>query len=331
MRPQVRAYFEETVLPLIARLHPEVLPAMSLRVEGSAGEGLDDRLSDVDATLFLPRDLWQMRGGQLQLALLHALPPLVAHPYGPASSCHQPGSWHAFHHSEISVHPWSELLDGQAEGVLAGQQEVPWERVPMEELLQLQSHPVLVDARGVLARLQEMTAPDRYPHRLWVKSLMDELAGVLGEPHDLEKAVRRARPLEAQMILGALLPRLLRIVFLLNRRYYPWRRRLFDHFHQLPVGPPELLPDLLILQAEGDCSARAAAVARIAQRLGELVLESGMLTPEMLEHLQAARAARAWERPHWREELDRNARRAEAAGYDRLDGWVWQRWGWGDC
>jgi hypothetical protein len=329
VRQDVKAYFEEVVIPLIAREHPEVVSEMSLRVEGSVGEGLHDELSDLDATLFLPKEMWKARGGQLQLTLLHSLEPFIAHPYALYSECAgDPFSWPAFRHSEISVHPWSELLCGQAESVLAGEQEVPWEEVSIEELLQLQVHPILRDAHGVLARLREATAPERYPQQLWIKRLIHELVDLKGEPWDLEKTVRRGRPLEAQMILGAILPRLFRVAFLINKRYYPGRRRFFEFFKELPVGPRELLGEFEILGSHEDWHRKSAAVNRIVRILTEQILESGMLTADMFEFLCDAQSAKAWENPDWRAASDANQRKAREAGYDWLDGWIWGRWGW---
>jgi hypothetical protein len=130
---------------------------MSLRVEGSFGFGLEDELSDVDVTLLLPDKLWKERGGQLQLTLLHKLEPFIApHPssvgaYPSSVLPRDPLVWWDLRHSEIVVHPLSQLLSGKAESVLAGESDVPWEEVAVEELLQLQIHPILRDGRGRLA------------------------------------------------------------------------------------------------------------------------------------------------------------------------------------
>ena len=328
MRQDVHAYFEETVIPLIARKNPEVMSEISIRVEGSVGEGLNDEWSDLDATLFLPDKMWKEYGGQLQLTLLHSLEPFIAHPYGCREGLDDPYSWTTFAHSEISVHPWSELLCGQAESVLAGEKEVPWEKVNIEELCQLQRHPILRDAHGILTRLREATAPDRYPQHLWIKRLIDELVDLIGEPWELEKTVCRGRWLEAQMILGSILPKLFRVAFLINRQYYPWRRRFFEFFKELPVGPRELLGEFEIIRSGEDWHRKSAAVKRIVRILTKQILESGMLTADMLVHLFDAQSEKAWENPDWRQAFDAHCRKAREAGYDGLDGWIWGRWGW---
>jgi hypothetical protein len=326
MKRGFEAYFEEKVLPLIAREHPELVSEMSIRVEGSLGLGLDDELSDLDATLFLPERLWKERGGQLQLTLLHKLEPFLAHPYSGFSR--DPYTWPDFRHSEISVHSWGELLCGQAESVLAGEKDVPWEEVSMEELLQLQIHLPLRDAHGVLTRLRGLTAPDRYPPRLWAKGVLGELVDLAGEPEALEKAVRRNQPLEAHMILGDILPKLFRIAFLTNRQYYSWRRCFPRMLKELPAVPGDLIGEFETVGSDADWSEKSAAISRIVQMLTREILESGMLTADMLTFSFAATSEKAWENPNWFDRVEARGRLAERAGYDWLDGWIWDRWGW---
>lgn len=325
MIPDFEAYFEEQVIPLIAREHPQIIDEMSVMVQGSVGFHINDDLSDLDVELFLPENLWKERGGRLMLTLLSKLEPFVAHPYRGCSL--DPLDWENIGHSEIAVHPLSQLLCGQAEAVLAGE-DLRWEEVPLENLLQVQIHPVLIDAHRRLARLREITAPDRYPERLWVKHLICTLVDLIGEPKELEKAVRRDRPLEAQIIMGEMLPRLFRIVFLINRRYYPWRRCFFRLFKELPVGPKELVPEFDVIGSDADWHEKSQAVHRIVRILSKLILDSGMLTAHTLTFLPHARALEAWDNPHWMDRLEAHGRKAEEAGYDWLDGWVWDRWGW---
>ena len=198
----------------------------------------------------------------------------------------------------------------------------------MENFLQVQIHPVLRDAHGRLARLREITATDRYPEPLWVKHLVCTLVDLIGEPKELENAVRRNRPLEAQIIMGEMLPRLFRVVFLINRRYYPWRHCLLRLFKELPVGPKELLGEFESIGSKKDWHEKSAAVNRVVRILTGLILDSGMLTADMLTFLPHAKALEAWDNPDWMDRLEAGGRKAEAAGYDWLDGWVWDRWGW---
>ena len=328
MKQSFEAYFEGKVIPLIAREHPELVSEMSIRVEGSVGFGMDDELSDLDVTLYLPEKLWKERGGQLQLTLLHKLEPFIAH--HASVFPRDPFVWWNFRHSEICVHPLNALLCGQAESVLAGEREVPWEELAVEELLQLQVHPILRDGHRALARLKELTSPDRYPKRLWVKGLIGELVDLAGELEELEKAVRRNKPLEAQMFLGEVLRMLFRVVFLINRQYHPWRNGFLRMFRELPFGPKELTGEFEIAGSDASCVEKSAAVKRIVHVVTQQILESGMLTADMLKYLLRARDEKAWENPNWLESAETHARQAEEAGYDAWYGWIWERWGWSE-
>lgn len=79
LQKEIRAYFEDSVIPLISLRFADVAAAMSIRVEGSVGLGRNDGLSDMETMVFLPQDLWKAQGGQLQLALIHSLEPFSAH------------------------------------------------------------------------------------------------------------------------------------------------------------------------------------------------------------------------------------------------------------
>ena len=326
MRQDIDAYFEEKVIPLIEREHPELADEMSVRAQGSVGLGIADELSDLDVTLYLPEKLWKERGGQLQLTLLHKLEPFLAHPY--AKRARDPFTWPDYTHSEISVHSWGELLCGQAESVLAGEKDVPWEDVEVEELLELQVHPPLRDAHAVLTRLRELTPPDRYPERLWVKGLIVQLVDLVGEPEAFEKAVCRSKPLEAYMILGDILPKLFRIALLVNRQYYPWRSCFFRMLKELPAAPEELIREFETVGSCADWHEKSAAVKRTVRILTRRILETGMLTADMLTFSIAAKKEKAWDNPDWFEEVEARGRLAQEAGYDWQAGWIWDRWGW---
>ena len=328
MTQDIREYFDTTVIPLIARKHPDVVADMSIRLQGSVGLGLNDELSDMEAMVYLPENLWKARGGQLQLTLIHCLTPFSAQSHRYSECPGDPYSWIRGGHPEINVHPRSELLCGQAEKVFAEKTDVPWEKVSIEELHQLQSYPILRDSGGFLTRLRTRATAERYPAQLWTKRLILELVDLKGEPWDLEKAVRRGRPLEAEMILGTMLPALLRVAFLVNRRYYPWRKYLFPFFKDLPVGPAELLDEFEVLQSVGNWDRKLRTVSRIMGILTEKILGSRLVSSDMLEYLLEAKYGKAWENPNWEEKLELRREKAQEAGYDRMDGWIWGWWGW---
>ena len=54
--------------------------------------------------------------------------------------------------------------------------------------------------------------------------------------------------------------------------------------------------------------------------------------PKSESHKRNSRIAikKAWENPDWRARDEERSDWAARAGYDRLDGWVWGWWGWGE-
>ena len=329
MATDIEAYFEKCVLPLIERTHPEAVSEMSVRIEGSVGLGVDDEYSDLDAMIFLPFDLWSRSGASLQLSLIHSLEPFRTQSKGSSESPGDPFSWPVFGHPEINVHPRNELIHGQAEDVLDGKTEVPWDEMDIEELHQIQSCTILNDSNQFLSRLKAKTAGTKFPKELWTKRLIFELSDLKGEPWDFEKAVLRGRTLEAQMILGTILPAILRIVYLINRRYHPWRKYLVPFFHDLPFGPRELGPEIESLEAATDWDQRITALNIVLRIVTDEILAGDIVSASMLEYLFDAKNGKAWENPDWRADSDKNRRSAELAGYDGADGWIWGWWGKG--
>jgi hypothetical protein len=328
MRDEVRAYLEDAVIPLIARSYPELLSEASIRVEGSAGLGMNDELSDLEVTVYLPDQVWKERGGQLQLALIHSLSRFSLYSLPHCEFPGDPDSWHLYGHPEINVHPRGELLCGAAEAFLTGTGDIPWAKIGMEELFALQHCPIIRDAGRTLEHIREATAPSCFPQQEWAKRLIHELLSLKGETWDLEKAVRRSRPLEAQMILGTMLPALLHVAFLVNRQYYPWRKYLLPYLTELPGAGAEVLAEFTALGSGEHWEAKLAAANSIVRILTRQILDSGMLTADMLEYLFDARNGQAWANPHWRELPDHRRSKAKEAGYDWLDGWIWGWWGW---
>jgi hypothetical protein len=56
-------------MPMIREKYSDIMPEMSFQIEGSVGMGVDDELSDVEAAIWLPDDIWKKRGGYLQIDL----------------------------------------------------------------------------------------------------------------------------------------------------------------------------------------------------------------------------------------------------------------------
>jgi hypothetical protein len=327
MPPDVSRYFADVIFPLLEECFADLLPEAMLVVEGSVGLALHDEWSDLDATIYLNDPLWEERGSQLQLALMHDVPA-----FSPRSEPHcsfpgQPHLWAVTGHPEICVHPFSWLLDHQALAFLGDEREAPWESISIQRLYALQHDLVLRDPQGTLAKLRAASSVERYPEWLWRRQLILRLHGLKGEPWDLEKAAARGKPVEATTILGPLVQALIEVCFLVQRRYYPWRKHLWQALEDL-----EIAADVGSLLAEAatapSWNARADAVNEVVTRLADAAIASGLLTRQVLEHLHFAKSGEAWSNPDWLAEYRRYAPLAQQAGYDEQDGWVWCLWKW---
>lgn len=327
MSADARAYLGGHIIPLIAEKYPRVAGEMCVVVEGSHALGLADGLSDLDAIIYLEDDLWHEEGGQVQLLLWREARPFRA---DAARYCDFPGhpeAWAACGHPEVCVHPVSWLLDGQARTVLDGG-AVPWEEISPEALFKLHSETLaLRDPRGLMAGLCKATRPEHLPDWLWRKRLLLKLADIKGGPGELGLAVERGEPVEASILLGSLLADLLRAGFVTARAYHPYPKRLRWAFEKLPFAE-STLPLIDAIASSPGWQERVHAVQALVACYTDVILDTGALAPEVLEHLYPARDHEAWSNPDWLQQIRAEERRAQDAGCEAGDRWLWSLWDW---
>ena len=319
MTKDVEAYFERTVIPLIAEKHPEVAPEIGIRIGGSFGLGIADELSDLDAHIYLDDLLWKAHGGQLQLTLEHCAPKFAS----------------TVGHPEICVFPMSWLLGGHYQEFLESTEDAPWEKVSIENLHEIHENLVLRDPHLIFARLREATAPERFPGWLWGKLLISKLARlVIEDLCELRSAVKRGHMLESQVLLACVLEDLLHIGFILNRTYWPWRTHLRWAFEKLPSVARIALPHLDVATSSHDWDGRLAAIQSVMDLYTKHIRDNGLLpqidlsAPKLTEELSFAQRLEAWSNPNWRDRILRCREMAVREGYDADDFWVWSLWRW---
>jgi hypothetical protein len=314
MSGDVAAYFEETVIPLLTEKHPDVAPEMSVLIRGSFGLGIADEFSDLDAIIYLEDELWKAHGGHVQLTLEREAPRFTPYNRG---------------HCEICVYPFSWLLHGRGKEFSETGSDPPWEKATIEELYELQQNLVLRDPHGLFRRLREATAPERFPAWLWKKRLITLLSQL--DADDLveyRQTVRRGRRLEGVTLLGLIVQCLLRLGFIINRRYYPWRTRLSWAFQKLPPPAPQVLPHIEATTSSCDARETLASIEAVRDIYREHIREKGILPPPVLDDLAWAERLHAWSDPHWRDWVIRCQEKARQAGYDPRHSWIWSLWGW---
>ena len=313
----IRTYIEGTIVPLIAERHPEVAPQMSILIGGSFGLGIADELSDLDANIYLDDPLWKSHGNQLQLTLQHC-PPKFACTVG---------------HPEICVCPMSGLLSGHHKEFLEATADLPWEKVGIEDLYEIQENLLLRDPHSILRTLREATAPKRFPDWLWRKLLISKLGRlIVDDLGELRSTISRRRILEAHLILACVLEDLMHIGFILNRAYWPWRTHLRWAFEKLPSLASRALLHLHVATSRNHWDERLAAVEAVKDLYVEHIRDSKVL-PEidlsaasLTEELTWAQRLEAWSNPNWREWIAKCRAMAAREGHDPDDFWVWSLW-----
>ncbi|TET44753.1 DUF4037 domain-containing protein [candidate division TA06 bacterium] len=312
MQKDIKDYFEQTITPLIAEKYPKLASEMSILIPGSYGLGIADEFSDLDAVIYLDDPLWQTHGGQLQLMLEHC----------PHSFAKTVG------HPEICVHPSWWLLNGHYKEFLENKADLPWEKVSIEDLYELQENLVLRDPHNIFDRLRHATAPERFPDWLWKKLLILGLKKLDDDLVEYQQVVRRHRMLESHTMLARVLEDLLHLGFILNKRYYPWQIHLQWAFGKLPVLASRVLLDLEIVISSPDWDKKLVSIRAIRDIYEEYIRQKKVLTPEILKDLLWAVRAEAWSNPHWYDRVTKCRQKAKEAGYDSSYGWVWSLWGW---
>ena len=320
MPRDVKAYFDDTVIPTITAEHPDLSSQVSIIVLGSVGLGIDDDLSDLEVAVYLDDALWHKRGGQLQLTL---------------NRCLQDTCPYKTNGSVLCVRPLSWLLDGHAREFLDGCGASPWGDVTVEDLFTVQNNLLVWDPRNLLRGLRKATASERMPDSLWRKRLTLTLKKLIWDDLDeLRSCVKRGRTAEAYILFGTVLESLFHTAFLIGRRYYPWRTHLRWAFEQLPSPAPEVLPHINAALASPDWDEKIAAIEHIVsiyrKHISEATIlpEIDILSSGLGDELVWAERLKAWDEPNWRDWIVRCKEMAVSDGHPDREFWVWSLWGW---
>ena len=329
----IRRFLEQEAIPLIEAHLPDVASAMSVYVQDYT-TGTGDLPHHPDANVYLEDRLWASKGGHVQLLLETSLD-TWKEAEGIDGTRHCVGVW---------VHPlsWLGELRRFAETRAEAPAELPWEEIAIERLYEVQHAPVLRDPGGLFAHLKDATRPELYPSWLWDKRLIVGLHELMENLHDAQRALREGRGIESSMMLATAIPDVLRLGFLVHRRYYPDHPHLRWAFEQLPAPAEAVLLHVDAAASTGDpaegltalAAARDLYVAHVAESdlLPTLNLKSpsmglGHLDPweELHQELLWACRCEAWSNPKWRGWIDRCQKQARQDGHAR-HWWIWSLW-----
>ncbi len=260
-------YFNNIIMPFIREKHPDIMDEMSLIVVGSVGLGIDDELSDVEAIIYLPDEIWK-QNGMLQIDLDKCL--LETNLWQQSGSI-------------ICVHPLSWMLDGQCEKILSSG-DIPWSKIQIESqngLFVIQNQPILYDPKGRLKKLREMTTPGKMPEIVWKKILLDKIKAFVSDGmHETKRCADRKHFADAYIPLGDAVKALFEIGFVVCHRYYPYRKHLSWAFNRLPSPISELCLNFNMLSAAADWQERLRIMETIFNFYRDYIKANNLL-PEL--------------------------------------------------
>jgi hypothetical protein len=112
---------------------------------------------------------------------------------------------------------------------------VDWMLMPQEQLLEITSGEVYRDDLGELAQLRTTLA--WYPHDVWILLMAAQWKRIAQEEPFVARCGEACDELGSRIVCGRLVRDLVRLCFLIERRYAPYSKWLGTAFSRLSCGP----------------------------------------------------------------------------------------------
>ncbi|MCL2772912.1 MAG: DUF4037 domain-containing protein, partial [Oscillospiraceae bacterium] len=259
-------YFNNIIMPSIREKYSDIMPEMTFYIHGSVGLGIDDELSDVEAIIHLPDDLWKKRGGYLQIDLDKLL--LETNLWSQPCSI-------------ICVHPLSWMINGDVEKIISGEADIPWSELSFETLFNMQNDPIWHDPKDRYVKLRRMTAPENMPEIMWKKALLEKIRTFVSDGmQEIHRCIDRKHYLDAYIPFGDAVKALLEIGFMVCRQYYPYRKHLSWAFNRLPSPISDLKPSFDLLSVAENWQERISIMETIYNFYRDYIISNSLL-PEL--------------------------------------------------
>jgi len=332
-REDIAGSIEKDVIPLIEKHFPQVASEMVVSVKDYT-TGTTDLPHHRNVMIYLEDRLWSAEGGKVQLLLETSLD-VWPETEGVDGTRHCVGVW---------VHPlsWLRELQSFLQTRAEAGTDLPWEHIPMERFYDLQNTPVIRDPKGIFAHLKEATRAELYPGWLWDKHLISGLLELFQDLRNCQRALASGRSEEANIMAAGIIPQVLRLGFIIHRRYYPDHPHLRWAFEQLPAPAGEVLEQVDAAVASGDAGRRIAALQQARDICVDYVSQSNLLptvelsSPDMglgdlgaweqlHQELLWAERCEAWSNPKWRDWIIRSQAQAAEDGHPH-HWWIWSLW-----
>lgn len=238
-------FFEEAVQPALAGRFPRLVYGAALVGWGSEVLGYDDAWSRDHGwgpgfQLFLSAADLKGMGSRIKAELSLKLPGRFA---GFSTHFSKPDRWgirYAETHRRGPVRHRIELVEPRAYfkaylGCDPGRMsERQWLACPQQKLLTCVSGRVFRDDHGRLKSLR--SALSYFPHPVWVYLLRAQWFRIGQEEAYVERLLHAGDRLGARLVLGRLCQDLIRLSFLIERRYWPYQKWLARAFSELTLG-----------------------------------------------------------------------------------------------
>jgi hypothetical protein len=242
-----RAYYEEAVRPILEDLTPNLAYSAALIGYGSDVLGYDTAISTDHEwgprlLLFLAEFDYSARTEEISARLGAALPSIFRG-YSTNFTAHNaegvrlmesaiPGA--VRHH--IDIHTVRGFMAREV-GIAADEplSDVDWLLMPQQRLLGITSGAVFHDGLHELVPLREKLA--YYPREVWTYLMAAQWARISEEEAFVGRCGDLGDDLGSQVVAARLVRDLMRLCFLMERRYAPYSKWLGTAFSRLDCGP----------------------------------------------------------------------------------------------
>ena len=228
-----REFYSQAIRPLVEERFPGLAYSAGLFGSGSEVLGYDDRVStDHDwrprVFIFLSEADFEANGNDLERVLLQGIPP-VFQGYGtqPGTNAEDPRnhfvfSVHRYFEQYLGVNPYQEIA------------AVDWLLLAEQRLLSVTSGRIFHDPRGELQLVQERLR--YFPDEIWRYLLACQWHRISQEEAFVSRAGDVGDELGSRLIASRLTRELMRLCFLIERRYAPYSKWFGTAFSQLPCA-----------------------------------------------------------------------------------------------
>ncbi|HEY4940785.1 MAG TPA: DUF4037 domain-containing protein [Rhizomicrobium sp.] len=265
-----RAFYEQAIAPILHRHFPRLPYAAGLIGYGSEVLGYDSARSQDHhwgprVLLFLRDADLAERKPEIAACLSHNLPVSfegfstnfgspdgigvrlpVAIPSGPVDHMVEIYSVSGFAQWRLGIEP-SEPISNRR-----------WLTLPQQRLLETTSGEIFHDGIGEITRLRQRLA--YFPDDVWRYMLSCQWQKIAQEESFVGRAHEAGDALGSRLIAARLVREMMRLGFLMERRYWPYSKWFGTAFARLAIAP-DLLPHLQAALAADDAASREGALS----------------------------------------------------------------------